>query len=81
LDCNHNKTIGGHGELHTLPELRTMMPTKEEARRERNRVYKHRRRAAGQRPTRLPQPSPKPLPRSHPAPFDAEDLAADFFAE
>jgi hypothetical protein len=73
------RATAGWKALHGLPELRTVMPTSGEARQERNRAYKRRKRAGGgSRPPRLPQhPSTTPS-ASHDDLGGLEDLLADF---
>lgn len=76
------RRAAGWQELHGLDRLRTVLPTKEEARKARSRAYKRRKRAGGlSKPSEVPQPSVRPSARPKPLCDDLEglnDLLADF---
>lgn len=76
----------GWRELTALAELRAVLPTKEEARQQRDREKKRRRRmerALGHAPKPRPKPVPvwKPVPFTVNSSFDTSDLALDFLEE
>lgn len=72
------RAAAGWKERETPAELRTLLPTREDARKDRSRRAAARRRAERPSRHRIPKSKP-PLPARAADPFEGDDLAADFF--